>query len=155
MTGDRTGLCAGPAPRPAPETVPRRRRGTRRTPRSARHRTRRSNAGTTRCPGARRAGPRAPRARSACSSRRKSRSPVRYWCRALQFGTSPHLLERVHASYVAEEAWSLMRTELVGREQELAALVEHLESALAAHPRVVLCRGEPGIGKTRMAEELT
>lgn len=48
-----------------------------------------------------------------------------------------------------------MRTELVGREQELAALVEHLESALAAHPRVVLCRGEPGIGKTRMAEELT
>ncbi|HEX6404539.1 MAG TPA: AAA family ATPase [Pseudonocardiaceae bacterium] len=48
-----------------------------------------------------------------------------------------------------------MCTELVGREQELAALVEHLESALAAHPRVVLCRGEPGIGKTRMAEELT
>ena len=33
--------------------------------------------------------------------------------------------------------------------------MEHLESALAAHPRVVLCRGEPGIGKTRMAEELT
>ncbi len=48
-----------------------------------------------------------------------------------------------------------MRAELVGRERELAALVEHLESALAAHPRVVLCRGEPGIGKTRMAEELT
>lgn len=48
-----------------------------------------------------------------------------------------------------------MRTELVGRERELAALVGHLESALAAHPRVVLCRGEPGIGKTRMAEELT
>ena len=33
--------------------------------------------------------------------------------------------------------------------------MEHLESALAAHPRVVLRRGEPGIGKTRMAEELT
>jgi DNA-binding CsgD family transcriptional regulator/tetratricopeptide (TPR) repeat protein len=48
-----------------------------------------------------------------------------------------------------------MRTELVGRELELAALVEHFELALAAHPRVVLCRGEPGIGKTRMAEELT
>lgn len=48
-----------------------------------------------------------------------------------------------------------MRTDLVGRERELAALVEHLEAALAAHPRVVLCRGEPGIGKTRMAEELT
>ncbi|MGH3528882.1 MAG: ATP-binding protein [Pseudonocardiaceae bacterium] len=48
-----------------------------------------------------------------------------------------------------------MRTELVGRERELAALAEHFESALAAHPRVVLCRGEPGIGKTRMAEEVT
>ncbi|MGH3981372.1 MAG: ATP-binding protein [Pseudonocardiaceae bacterium] len=67
----------------------------------------------------------------------------------------PALLELLHASYVAEEAWPLMRTELVGRERELAALVEHLESALGAHPRVVLCRGEPGIGKTRMAEELT
>lgn len=48
-----------------------------------------------------------------------------------------------------------MRTELVGRERELATLVEHLESALAADPRVVLSRGEPGIGKARMAEELT
>lgn len=48
-----------------------------------------------------------------------------------------------------------MRTELVGRERELAALEEHFESALAARPRVVLCRGEPGIGKTRLAEELT
>jgi hypothetical protein len=64
------------------------------------------------------------------------------------------LLGRLRASYVAEEAWPLMRTELVGREQD-AALVEHLESARAASPRVVLCRGEPGIGKTRMAEELT
>jgi DNA-binding CsgD family transcriptional regulator/tetratricopeptide (TPR) repeat protein len=48
-----------------------------------------------------------------------------------------------------------MRIELVGRERELASLVEHLESALAASLRVVLCWGEPGIGKTRMAEELT
>lgn len=67
----------------------------------------------------------------------------------------PVLFGRLHASYVAEEAWLLMRTELVGREREPAALVEHFESALAAHPRVVLCRGEPGIGKSRMAEELT
>lgn len=83
-----------------------------------------------------------------------ARAPVRYSCRALQFGMIPVLLERLR-SYVAEEAWPLMRTELVGRERELAALVEHLEAALAANPRVVLCRGEPGIGKTRMAEELT
>jgi DNA-binding CsgD family transcriptional regulator len=70
-------------------------------------------------------------------------------------GTSLFLFTRLYSRYVAEEAWPPMRTELVGRERELAALVEHFESALAAHPRVVVCRGEPGIGKTRMAEELT
>jgi hypothetical protein len=67
----------------------------------------------------------------------------------------PALHERLQASYVAEETWPLMRTKLVGRERELAALLEHFESALAAHPRVVLCRGKPGIGKTQMTGELT
>ena len=48
----------------------------------------------------------------------------------------------------------LMRTKLVGRERELAALEECLEDAVEGRPRLVVCQGEPGIGKTRLAEEL-
>lgn len=45
------------------------------------------------------------------------------------------------------------RTKLVGRESELAALGECLAEALRGRPRLVMIQGEPGIGKTRMAEE--
>ena len=48
----------------------------------------------------------------------------------------------------------LIRTELVGREPELDALTALLDEALDRRPHVVLCEGEPGIGKTRLAEEL-
>jgi predicted ATPase len=48
-----------------------------------------------------------------------------------------------------------MRAVFVGRDTELAELVRYLDGALEGHPSVVLCRGEPGIGKTRLAEELT
>ncbi len=48
----------------------------------------------------------------------------------------------------------MVRTELVGRKRELALLGGWLEEALAGEPRLVVCSGEPGIGKTRLAEEL-
>jgi len=43
--------------------------------------------------------------------------------------------------------------ELVGREDQLAALDEDLAGARGGRGRVVLVAGEPGIGKTRLAEE--
>jgi ATP-dependent Clp protease ATP-binding subunit ClpA len=43
---------------------------------------------------------------------------------------------------------------LVGRGRELARLVSWLDRARARVGRLVLCAGEPGIGKTRLAEEL-
>ncbi len=48
----------------------------------------------------------------------------------------------------------MVRTELVGRDRELAVLDESLAAALDGQPTIMLCRGEPGIGKTRLAEEL-
>src|ERR1700735_3510088 len=43
---------------------------------------------------------------------------------------------------------------LAGREAELAQLRGYLAEALAGHGRLVVLTGPPGIGKTRLAEEL-
>jgi DNA-binding CsgD family transcriptional regulator/tetratricopeptide (TPR) repeat protein len=45
-------------------------------------------------------------------------------------------------------------TPLVGREQELGELIAGLERAIGGRGQVLLLVGEPGIGKTRTAEEL-
>ena len=47
-----------------------------------------------------------------------------------------------------------MDQRLVGREREVLALSAWLDAALDGRPRLVLCGGEPGIGKTRLATEL-
>src|SRR5437870_10743139 len=46
------------------------------------------------------------------------------------------------------------RTPFVGREAERAELRRLLEQAVAGHGSIVLIRGEPGVGKTRLAQEL-
>jgi DNA-binding SARP family transcriptional activator len=53
-----------------------------------------------------------------------------------------------------EEAEELPGTAFVGREAELAELLGGLEDALAQRGRLFLLVGEPGIGKSRLAEEL-
>ena len=44
---------------------------------------------------------------------------------------------------------------LIGRERELATLSDLLEAAIERRPKLVLCGGEPGIGKTRLAAEVS
>ncbi|MFN2525033.1 MAG: AAA family ATPase, partial [Actinomycetota bacterium] len=44
---------------------------------------------------------------------------------------------------------------LVGREREVAALTAALDGALGGRGRVVLLVGDPGIGKTRLADEIS
>ena len=43
----------------------------------------------------------------------------------------------------------------VGRQREIDALSSALDDALAGHGRLVMLVGEPGIGKTRTAQELS
>lgn len=47
-----------------------------------------------------------------------------------------------------------MSDRIVGRRRELDALRAWLDAARAGYGRLVLCVGEPGIGKTRLAQEL-
>ncbi len=47
-----------------------------------------------------------------------------------------------------------LRGVFVGRQQEMAGLTAAMEDALAGRGRLVMLAGEPGIGRTRMAQEL-
>ena len=44
--------------------------------------------------------------------------------------------------------------DFVGRRREIGELVSALDDALAGHGRLVMLAGEPGIGKTRIAQEM-
>jgi DNA-binding SARP family transcriptional activator len=54
----------------------------------------------------------------------------------------------------AEPAVGARRSAFVGRQRELAELVGGLDDVCAGHGRLFLLAGEPGIGKSRLAEEL-
>jgi len=54
----------------------------------------------------------------------------------------------------ADRAVESPRSAFVGRERELAELVGGLDDAVAGRGRLFLLVGEPGIGKSRLAEEL-
>ena len=54
----------------------------------------------------------------------------------------------------AEDAAPERRTALVGRDAEMAALLGALDDALAGSGRLVSIVGEPGLGKTRLVDEL-
>ena len=47
-----------------------------------------------------------------------------------------------------------MAMELIGREREYTILADCLDAAVGGRPQLVVCRGEAGIGKTRLADEL-
>jgi DNA-binding SARP family transcriptional activator len=72
---------------------------------------------------------------------------------ATQAAASPKTVAAERAATVA--AVETARGALVGRGRELAELDAGLEDAFAARGRLFLLAGEPGIGKSRLADELS
>ena len=69
-------------------------------------------------------------------------------------GSSGPAFESVSAATTAASQSLPTAAPFVGRSKELARLEEALARALAGEGRMVMLAGEPGIGKTRTAEEL-
>ncbi len=88
------------------------------------------------------------------------RSPTHFLTRKLKPFAAKGKAEPVQAWSVWEPVSARTRTAvavrfpLVGREREIVALTRALDKARAGHGRFVEIVGEPGIGKTRLAEEL-
>jgi len=55
---------------------------------------------------------------------------------------------------VSSDERAIRRARFVGRERELRLLAEHFEQARAGEGQVVMVVGEPGIGKSRLMQEL-
>jgi DNA-binding SARP family transcriptional activator/class 3 adenylate cyclase len=84
-------------------------------------------------------------------------------CRALRANEVPGLAQPVEAWQVRGETAGVSRFEarragalspLVGRQEEIDLLLRHWDQAKVGEGRVVLLSGEPGIGKSRIAESL-
>ncbi len=58
-----------------------------------------------------------------------------------------------HQAVAADDPSTSDATVLVGRNDELSTLRDALGAARAGRPTAVLLTGEPGIGKTRLADE--
>jgi hypothetical protein len=58
------------------------------------------------------------------------------WCREVPGGSDPP------------------RTSLVGRDREMTTLHDLVDGALGGHGALAMLRGEPGVGKTRLVEEV-
>jgi class 3 adenylate cyclase/tetratricopeptide (TPR) repeat protein len=88
------------------------------------------------------------------------RSPTRFRTRTLEPFAAKGKAEPVQAWSVGPPVSARTRTTiavrfpLVGRDRETAALARALDDARAGRGRFVEIVGEPGIGKTRLAEEL-
>jgi hypothetical protein len=90
-----------------------------------------------------------------CQQHRVLRAEVRQApSAARQYAEPVTLFQLVRASGGGRRAGQRHLTPLVGREEEIAMLVRRWERARQGDGQLVLIVGEPGLGKSRLVEEL-